>query len=520
MAKRVSSLSVNLVVDSSGVVRGVGVAVGGLDKLEREAREAQGSLDKMSKQLSGIGAKLKSFGSAMARAASTFNVIEGAARSVAAVFAPLIDTIEKADEIGKLSREIGASVEFVSGLAFAFEQLGVASSDTLQGLQRFARTLGQADFSDADRAAGRAGEFLELWNISLQDLQRSGADQAVLTILEQIRQLPNAFDQAAAAQAFFGRSGQEIARAAQISNEELSALLAQAEALGRVFGDDLADASAAAADALNRLSSSWEGLKLAIVGALAEPATEFIDEITVTVVALGRFIRDNGDLIQQFFRNLLDAVSLLVKVVAALIIKLDKLAKIEGGGPRLTLKEDAENAEGLAESINNLFPDLKRLQDEIAAAFKAGEDGGSGRSMAELMEESRRLAEERQRVEKERKAAEDAARKAAEAMAKATKARIAEGRQIIGGRLRTAFGAAFGRPDEPAANVGGTIGAVQSNTVAGFSFAARSIQEQKSIQAKMLLEEKKTAESVDAIRALMVQAGIGLGPAIGTVGAF
>src|SRR5690606_7359021 len=241
--------------------------------------------------LRGIGKDLQSVGKNLA--------VGGAALAGfgTAILAPLGKAVKDfaaiGDQLDKMSLRTGVAVEQLSALRFAAEQSGASLEAVEKGLK------GQARFMvDAARGLATQADVLAELNLSYQQLE--GLDPATLfkTLAVAIANVDDETAKAGLAMKVFGRAGTDLLPLFKAGENGIAALLAEAEELGIVMSTEDATAAAELTDEMNRLSKTFQQIKLEIGSALAPLLTELsANKIRPLVKDVVDWVKQNSGLV-------------------------------------------------------------------------------------------------------------------------------------------------------------------------------------------------------------------------------
>lgn len=229
--------------DSSGGVRATKLARSELDKLSK-AQYQHNTVAERGRKTFAAGSKAIS-GFALAAGAAV-GLIGGLAKSVA----------DKGDRIQKLSIQLGTTTEFISGMGHAAELSGAS-------LEGFVTGFGKMQKSIADGVAGltTAVRGFDALGLKAEELKRLKPEDQFLTIADRLGGLDDKTQRVAVAMDLFGRSGRELLPLFAQGGEGIQAMRDEAERLGLVMSQDLADASAQFNDDLTRLKGLGQGVR-------------------------------------------------------------------------------------------------------------------------------------------------------------------------------------------------------------------------------------------------------------------
>lgn len=232
-----------------------------LNKAAEPSPKAAGAFDGILGKVAGVAA-----GVGVATVAfSAFNtVVDTVENVVSGTFGAIKDavshTIELGDSLFTLSQKTGVSVESLSALKFVAGQTNTSLDSISGAVFKLEANLG--------KGAKETSAALSGIGLSLKDLRQQAPEEAFASILKNIGELPSATERAATGVAIFGKSFKDVA---QLSKEDLPALIQQAKDLGLVMSTETAVAADRFNDAMGALRGRIEGLGLQL-GAKLLPA--------------------------------------------------------------------------------------------------------------------------------------------------------------------------------------------------------------------------------------------------------
>lgn len=186
-------------------------------------------------------------------------------------------SVEAADSIAKLSKNIGLNTGLLQELSFAASQTGVAQNDLNASLLRFNRRLAEAANGNKEFKKG----YDDL-GISITDSNgklRSSED-VLFEVSDSIAALGNEADQARVLFRLFGDSGFRLVNLFKGGSSELRKFQEQARSLGLVIEDELLTSAEDTADQFDILSKA---LKTQVTSAVLTVAPE-IQKLTQLMI--------------------------------------------------------------------------------------------------------------------------------------------------------------------------------------------------------------------------------------------
>ena len=211
----------------------------------------------------------------------------------AALIANAADIARIGDELAKTSAKVGVGVEALQELAFAAERSGLPADQLGNIFQKLNKNVGELQ-----NGTGALTTFLKNNNTELlNQLQNvNDSEQAFNLLVDAIAESENDFEQAALAQAAFGRTGQDIINFAEQGSEEIARLREEAREYGLISAQTAKDGEEFV-DAQRNLAQATLGLRAAFAEDLLPVFTDVIngfadfisdtDQVKATLEALG-----------------------------------------------------------------------------------------------------------------------------------------------------------------------------------------------------------------------------------------
>ena len=236
--------------------------------------------------LHAVSARLKAFGVQIAAIGRRMMMMG------AMIAAPLILAVRHftkvGDQLDKMSKRTGLSVEALSGLAFAARRSGTNIEDVEMAIKRMQRTVydfgrGLAETVDAFKALG----------LTLSDLAGLAPEDQFALIARRLAAVEDATTRAALAQILFGRAGTMILPMIQ----GYDALIAKARQLGLILtAKDIASAHAFA-DAWGDLLDVLKINVFMVGSALAPALIELAKAVVDCLKGLKDWVKENSGLV-------------------------------------------------------------------------------------------------------------------------------------------------------------------------------------------------------------------------------
>ena len=252
------------------------VELGVSDKLTAGLRRAQKRLQAFGAGLRNIGTRITAFGASLAAPlAASLKVFSSAG-----------------DQLDKMSKRTGVSVEALSELGFAAEQSGTNLETLEKGVRTMQRTVG-----DATQGLSTAVDAFDALGLTVEQLQGLSPEQQFTLIADRLSQITDPTLRASAAMEVFGRAGSQLLPLLENGASGMSELRDQASALGLTISTEAAADAALLTDTLNIL---WRVLKqgvFTIGSALAPVIIDVSNRITRVVVRVSEWIKQNKALV-------------------------------------------------------------------------------------------------------------------------------------------------------------------------------------------------------------------------------
>ena len=255
-------------------------ASSGLKLLSSAANDAKFQLQAATDRLGMLGSVLGKLGPA--------GLIAGA--SIAAlgvgITALVMPVARVGDEFFKLSQKTGVSVEALTALDYAAKLSDVSTEGLTKALQRLSVALFDSRFE-----GGEGGKALKSLGVAATDAsgQIRPTEQVLLDLADQFANMPDGADKAALAMKLFGKEGLSIIPFLNQGSEGITALMEEAQRLGLVMSEDVARASEIFNDNLTRLLAIFEGVQRQIGAAVIPVLADFTEQVILAQGETGSF---------------------------------------------------------------------------------------------------------------------------------------------------------------------------------------------------------------------------------------
>ncbi len=278
-----------------------------------------GVSDKLTAGLRRAQRRLKAFGAGVRQLG-----LRLVAAGVAALV-PLAATVrifaKAGDELEKMSRRTGLSVEALSELAFAAEQSGA----DIETLEKGVRTMQRA-INDLDRGLSTQVDAFGDLGLAIEDLQGLSPEAQFKLIAERLSQVTDASRRAALAQQIFGRAGTRLLPLMEQGAAGIEQLQQEARRLGLTISTQTAKDAARLTDAFNIVRRVLRITAITIGSALAPALEAIAKRITRTAIVTNAWIKQNKQIVITAAK-----VALGVVAVGAALIAVGLVLALVGG---------------------------------------------------------------------------------------------------------------------------------------------------------------------------------------------
>lgn len=279
-------------------------------------------------ELGDRGQRLMSWG----RGVTTMLFGMGAAAGVASfAFKNHVDGIDRALD---QSKKLGISVATYQRLGFAFQMNGSSADEAGQGLKFLSQNMVEA-INGSKEAAG----WFERAGIPLAQLKRLDVSQVILRIADTFLKVgdsgQNASKKIALARSLMGRGGDELVQTLNLGSAGIRKFMAEADALGGVVGDEMAERMADFNDEFDRLRFAASGAMTAISRAVLPVFDDLVKRTTAWTVANRELIATRvADFVEKVLPRLPAFAASVVQItgaMAGMLMAADNIAQALGG---------------------------------------------------------------------------------------------------------------------------------------------------------------------------------------------
>lgn len=317
----------------------------------------------LDKGLQGAGDSVKKFGT-MAKVAL---VALGAS-----VGAGLKDSVQHyadlGDQIGKISARTGVAHEFISEFIHVIEQGGGSASDLETVFMKF-NTFLQKDFALGTAKATDAMELMGITSSDVTKLLGKPMEEALMDMISMLRNMSDENTQAEVAMMVLGKAGRNLLPVIRSTEEAMRDTMLEARQLGIVFDRESAVAAEDLADAMDELTKSQLGVKLAIGELMAPTMTDFSRSVSGIIGKFANFIDSTGKVGENIVLATAGFAALSVVVVALSFVALPVLAVL--GTLALTLVTVSVAVIAVTEALEKFSSPLDLVKNIINKTVSA-----------------------------------------------------------------------------------------------------------------------------------------------------
>ena len=262
-------------------------------------------------------AKLKKFGKELSSDLGKAATVAAAAMAgvAAGVTVAVTKSIDKMDELSKLSQKIGVPVEKLSELKLAAE----LSDVSIEALSKSFSKLSTAMVAAAAGGSGPATSAFQALNISMKDLKSNDPSQVMEVIAQRFSGMQDGATKTALANAILGqRMGRELIPLLNQGAEGLRKATEEAKAFGLVISTETAKQAEEFNDNLKRLGTVPQG----VGNEIAKTLLPKLVEVTNGMVAWAKenkVVETTANALLRVIAFLADNFVYLAKVIAVFI---------------------------------------------------------------------------------------------------------------------------------------------------------------------------------------------------------
>lgn len=229
-----------------------------------QARIELTAVDKTKLVIDGVKKNLGSLGDTVGALPARFGTL-GVAIAAAFSTVTIKGSLDVLDSLDDLSEKTGIAVESLSGLRYAGEVVGTPIEAIAAGTKKLAVNMTEAAAGNKEALA-----TFKTLNVEIRNADGSlrSQDAVLLDIADRFVKYEDGAGKAALAQRAFGKTGADLIPLLNQGSAGIRQLRSEAEALGLVYGGELAKQAAQFNDNLKKLELNAEAAKVQLVGGL------------------------------------------------------------------------------------------------------------------------------------------------------------------------------------------------------------------------------------------------------------
>lgn len=239
----------------------------------------QAFTEKFEKKTAQAGKSISSFG----KKAIGIGVGFIAARAGVAQFS---NSLRRLNELGKISKSLNVSPDFLRGLKLGTAEVGESFEKAQDLIKEFNIRMGEAK-----TGAGPALEGLKLLGLTMKDIGDASPEEAFLKVSDAIAKMDDEQKKIFAAGDIFGGAGEDALSVLNLGAEGLKKAIAEARELGGPISKDDLDSIENANGAVVRMGLAFEG----IIDQTLIHFSPLLEDIAAGMVDLIQWVKIFGD---------------------------------------------------------------------------------------------------------------------------------------------------------------------------------------------------------------------------------
>lgn len=205
-------------------------------------------------------------------------LVVGAVKFAASAIASFTtDVAAMGDDIAKNAKNIGITAEALQEFDFAAKISGASAREVQVSIQRMGKGLNDA----RQKGTGPFADSLEQLGVKIGDLEGLSPDETFTELADAISRVEDPMTKAALAQDLFGRGGKTLLPLINEGRSGIEKLRKEFKELGGAFTNDGAAAAEEFQDAILRMETVINSVKVAVGVELLPIIQEIIDEIRI-----------------------------------------------------------------------------------------------------------------------------------------------------------------------------------------------------------------------------------------------
>lgn len=321
-------------------------------KISIDSSEYEKGLDKASEDsksfASKLGGGLKKAGGIVAGAMAATTAAVGAVGGV--MIAQTKQTAEYGDAIDKNSQKLGISAKSYQEWEAVLQHSGSSMGSMGASFKKLA-TAAQDASDDQVEAFKKIG-------LSMEDVANMSTEELWSKTINGLQGMEEGTERTALATQLLGKGAQELGPLFNTSAEDTQAMIDRVNELGGVMSDTSVKDAAAFQDALQDMTTGFDGAKRGIVESLMPALTDVMTLVT-----------DNMPAIQEKLSNVFGGISEGIKTAADFVrTHFDDISNVIQTGAQII----SDVFGTMWSVVKDIFSALKGAWDEIAASFNGG----------------------------------------------------------------------------------------------------------------------------------------------------
>lgn len=252
--------------------------------------------------------------------------VERAAKAMAAALAASFtiktlinlgsEALQTADQMGKVSQQVGLTVESLSALTHAAGQSGLKFEEFRAGLLNLSKGMNESLVEPTSRAA----RTFDALGIALRDSQGNvkSTEQVLMETAGKLSQFQDGANKSALAMGVFGEEGVKLIPMLNQGSAGLRQMMDEAKALGAVIDSNTSAAATRFNDNLGRLRAAFDGVVMRVTAQLA-PTLDMLSAMFLNLIKDGDGLKMGVDNITIAVKALASAAVLAAGGLAVLV---------------------------------------------------------------------------------------------------------------------------------------------------------------------------------------------------------
>lgn len=240
----------------------------------------QKSTDDATKQMMG---HFDNFGKSITNVTNMFKTLAAVA-GIGSMAGFIKESINAADEIGKMAQKVGLSVQELSALKYAGSLADVSMEQLGVGVKQLSKNIVEAESGSKAQTAAFKALSIEIKN---NDGNLKSNNQILTEVADRFSKLEDGTAKTAIAMKIFGKSGADMIPLLNSGADGLADMRKEAEKLGVILDEKTTKAAEKFNDDLTRLATSTKGIGFAIANDLLPFLIQATEALNKMVLAEG-----------------------------------------------------------------------------------------------------------------------------------------------------------------------------------------------------------------------------------------